>query len=220
MKTFLIVIIFSLSIGISNVFGTAQVPDLLIIENDTFLLHSNPLEAYLDSIGDRELPGFKGVSSTACWRGYQAVWRLQNDSIFLERIRSCHSGENTSDADLEIMFEEKYKNGKVFASWVNGLLVLPYGEMVNYVHMGYGSTYEKNKLLEIHHGICSKTLDLNHKEFTAFKEKQFSHFKKTEEYQKIFKELKEEEYDDEFIESFLKNYIVKYTSIIYGESND
>ncbi len=27
--------------------------------------------------------------STNCWRGYQAIWRLQNDSLFLEKIFTC-----------------------------------------------------------------------------------------------------------------------------------
>ncbi len=67
-----IVILFLLHCNI-KVFATAQVPDLMVIGKDTFLMHTNPLEIYLDSIGNRNFPDFKGGGSTACWRGYQAV---------------------------------------------------------------------------------------------------------------------------------------------------
>ena len=52
---------------------------------------------------------------------------------------------------------------KVFAYWVSGHIRVPEGEMLNYVHMGYDSVYEKNLFLNFQNGILTgKTLVDNH----------------------------------------------------------
>ena len=38
---------------------------------------------------------------------------------------------------------------EVLADWYTGVLVIPRGRQVSYVHMGYGSTYERYVLLEV-----------------------------------------------------------------------
>jgi len=201
-----------------KVFATAQVPDLMIIGKDTFLMHTNPLEIYLDSIGNRDFPDFKGSGSTARWRGYRAVWRVENDSMFLVSIQSCHKGEGDVDANLKKMFGDKYINGRVYAYWYTGLIVLPHGRLKNYVHMGYGSTYSKYLLLEIHKGEYKLEMKFNYRQYEKFKTKQFEIFKKTPEYIKIVEGLKKEGHDDDkFIDSFLRSYIINYTSKILKE---
>ncbi len=201
-----------------TVFATAQVPDLLVIGKDTFLMHTNPLEIYLDSIGNRDFPEFKGGGSTACWRGYQAVWRVENDSMFLEKIQSCHKREGDVNANLQKMFRDKCQNGRVYADWVTGLIVLPYGRLKNYIHMGYGSTYSKYLLLEINKGKFVQELRFKKREYERFKSKQFEIFKTTSEYEKIVEGLKNEGYgDQEFIDSFLRSFVINYTSRILKE---
>jgi hypothetical protein len=41
---------------------------------------------------------------------------------------------------------------KVFASWFSGKLYVPYGMMLQYVHMGYESVYEKEMIFTITEG--------------------------------------------------------------------
>lgn len=201
-----------------KVLATAQVPDLMVIGKDTFLMHTNPLEIYLDSIGNRDLPDFKADGSTACWRGYQALWKLEDDSLFLTKIQSCHRNEGDDLANLEKMFGDKFINGKVYAYWFTGLIVLPYGRLISYVHMGYGSTFSRYLLLEISKGQFQKALKLNNRQYERFKDKQFELFKKTPEYKNIVEDLKAKGYRDEkFFDSFLRSYIIKYTSIILNE---
>lgn len=201
-----------------KVFATAQVPDLMVIGKDTFLMHTNPLEIYLDSIGNRDFPDFVGGGSTACWRGYQAVWRVENDSMFLDKIQSCHRDEDDVDANLEKMFGDKFINGKVYAYWFTGLIVLPHGAIKNYVHMGYGSTYDKYLLLEINKGQFKQELTFNNSQYESFKSKQFELFKKTPEYKKIVEDLKKDgNRDEEFIDSFLRSFVINYTSRILNE---
>lgn len=151
---------FFLFLSVSTVCSaTGQIPDYLIIEKDTIPIFTNPLEQYFEKKGNRELPEFNGCGSTACWRGYKAIWRLEKDSLFLLEITSCHSKNHCMDAhnaDLEQMFGIDFQNNRVFASWFSGDIMAPMGELVYYVHMGYGSVYEDEKYYTFVNGIKIK----------------------------------------------------------------
>lgn len=41
----------------------------------------------------------------------------------------------------------------VFAHWYTGELRCPMGELLNYVHGGYGSTYEQDLFIEVENGV-------------------------------------------------------------------
>ncbi|MEZ4884389.1 MAG: hypothetical protein R3E32_06575 [Chitinophagales bacterium] len=136
----IITIIFGLLIG-NSVFATGQVPDYMIYKGDTVAIFSNPLEQYFEQIGKRELIDFVGCGSTACWRGYKAIWELKNDSLFLRQITSCHKdcGLEIKNADLKKMFG----TDAVFANWFTGKIVIPQGNQIQYIHMGYASIYRE-----------------------------------------------------------------------------
>lgn len=151
MKKSILIIFFTL-VSASG-FCTGQVPDYLVMQNDTLPIFSNPLEQYFTKIGKLELIDFQGCGSTACWRGYKAIWELKNDSLYLRAITSCHGHcPNTRDADLKAIFGSK----NVFANWFNGEIVIPIGELVQYIHMGYNSIYEKKKYLSFQNGRLIK----------------------------------------------------------------
>ena len=40
---------------------------------------------------------------------------------------------------------------RVFAHWYSGIICVPQGTLLKYVPMGYGSTYERDLLVEIDH---------------------------------------------------------------------
>jgi len=136
-------------------FATGQIPDLLIVGGDTLRLYANPLELYFTQGYPREFPGLMGCGSTACWRGYQAIWTIIDNKLYLLRIQSCHRAEQCSDtrpANLQQMFGDRFKDGKVFANWVTDSLTAPFGNSLRYVHMGYASTYEYDKLISVKAG--------------------------------------------------------------------
>lgn len=200
-----------------KVFGTAQVPDILIYNGDTLALYANPLEDFYNEDNPRPKSfGLQGGWSTACWRGYQATWIIENDLLYLIEIGPCHFyrkyeltssrldslttvvpeevvskiklsrermtfSENELDdflkkkigkkdfrkyketirryskrikktADLKTLFPERYSNDKVSANWFSGMLRVPKGELLEYVHMGYMSTYEYELVFELEEG--------------------------------------------------------------------
>jgi hypothetical protein len=115
------------------------VPDYLIIGKDTFQIFKNPLEAYF---GEGERPKIlDNFCSTACWRGYVAYWKLKDDSLFLVQLNSCC--EKEGKIDLKAVFPNRNTSQPIFADWVSDSLMMPSGKLLNYIHMGYGSTYER-----------------------------------------------------------------------------
>ncbi len=197
-------------------FATAQAPDKIIYNGKEYSLYSNPLEPYFEKFPDKRPKS--EIMSTALWRGYVATFEVRDNQLFLKDIEiQCH--DTTSKESFSIKWRSVINDvfpdqNNIKIDWFTGILVIPYGELVNYVHMGYGSTYENYILLEFEQGNLKQDLQMDYKKYEKFKERQFQAFKKTKEYKKIKSDLKKDGYSVEFIDSFLKNYIIDYTSKI------
>ena len=89
--------------------------------------------------------------------------------------------------------------------------------MINYVHVGYGSTYSNYILLEMEHGKLRAERQLDHEKYEIFKQKQFEAFKKTEEYKKFVADQKKKGLSQASIDSFLRSYVIRYTSKFLDE---
>lgn len=139
----------SLSVG-----ATAQVPDYLIYNGDTLSLSCNPLEPYLGVLGRR--PGSQ-ITSSACWRGYIAYFVLRNDSLFLRDITVMEDDPlgryEYAPIDKSEFFPGRDASGDVFADWYSGELYIQYGDILEYVHMGYESFYRYERVFDVKDGI-------------------------------------------------------------------
>ncbi len=167
MQKYLIVISLIL-FGSFTVWATGQAPDVLIYDHKIYDLFSNPLESYYKS--EKEKPAFRvhpniiSVSS-GNWRGYVATWEIVEDVLYLRGIDAwiCDYSKKIMDdckrADLKAIFGAKCENGKVQGDWFTGDLRIPDGKQLQYVHMGYGSVYERDILLTVKAGkIVGKTV--------------------------------------------------------------
>lgn len=146
--------------------ASPQIPDYLIYNGKTVELFTNPLEQYLEMKGLKEID--RGCNSSACWRGYTAIWELKNGKLYLAEIKPCgiiavagvytglECGENESSKVLNYLNNE-FKTKNIFADWYTGELLSPQGRLIHYVHMGYESSYEKEMRFEIENGTLIKT---------------------------------------------------------------
>jgi hypothetical protein len=113
---------------VGKAFAASQVPDICIIKTaktqDTLSAFVFPLEDYFELKGDRNLGGFKYCESNSCTRGYQAVWLVENDSLFLINIQGCNEQmswcDESSIPNLKTLFGDSCINNRVYASWVSG----------------------------------------------------------------------------------------------------
>ena len=160
-----------------KMFGTAQIPDLIIYKGDTLSLYACPLGSYPNEelINPKKLFGSKGCFFTACWRNYVATWEIIDDKLYLTEVRNaCYptalrnagafykAGVEKDSiglefADLKLLFSDRYENGKVRADWVSGKLISPQGKLLYYFHDGFESIYEKELEFTIETGKLIET---------------------------------------------------------------
>jgi hypothetical protein len=144
-----------LSPAASYALVTAQRPDIIFYEGQKRYLYSNPLEDYYRA--GRKRPYFTigpNTFSTSNWRGYVATWEVKDNTLYMTNIESWIEDRR---ATLESLFGSKCQNGKVEATWFSGKLRIPDGKELQYVHMGYGSVYERDIILTVKVGKVTKT---------------------------------------------------------------
>lgn len=77
------------------------------------------------------------IFSTACWRGYVGTWELREGLFYLLGLTG------------------RYKligDGPLLADWFSGVIRIPRGNLLHYVHMGFGSVYEEEIHVKIERG--------------------------------------------------------------------
>ena len=132
--------------------GTHQIADLLLVGNDTLFIFSNPLEQVFGDSNPRPDEFFEDCSSTACWRGYQATWRLEADLLYLVEIGDCCGEDSLPIEGINRLVQGRYRNGKALADWFSGDVLAPQGERLRYAHMGYASIYEREIIFRFEKG--------------------------------------------------------------------
>ena len=128
---------------------TAQISENLLYKGKDYSMCTQPLDVYLN------ICDIKFESTTRCtalWRGYVGSWEIIDDRLYLIGI----SGDTHEYGELKLTTFFPSFPERVFAHWYNGTIRLPDGKMLEYVHMGYGSTYEKDILIEIKKGVVVK----------------------------------------------------------------
>lgn len=130
-----------------NLIATAQFPDLLIYKGENHRLFSNPLESFYNEKNPR--PNFD-ATNTANWRGYLATWEIEGGILYLRAIEAKINGKSIGLKDL--FPDRRDRRDGVEATWFTGKLRIPQGELIEYIHMGYESVYERDLILTIKNG--------------------------------------------------------------------
>ena len=149
----------------NRLFGTAQTPEILILDGKKESMYCEPLESYFEK-GHPRPKVFEEPTSTALWRGYIGTWEIKNEELFLkslERITSIRDEktweykESIDEVPMNIVFPNQ--KGNIKAVWFSGIIKVPRGKMLRYVHMGFGSVFSKALYLTVKNGrITAKKL--------------------------------------------------------------
>lgn len=126
---------------------TTQQSDRIELDGEELSLFSNPLESL------PEVPRFPPLH-TGNWRGHVAKWAIEDGSLYLIDM----SPESASQA-----LRRRLPDGgeRIPASWFSGILRIPKGRMLEYVHAGYGSKFERYLLVTIEKGrVVESTEDV------------------------------------------------------------
>ncbi len=164
----LVVLIFS-SISI---FASPQLPDYIIYKSDTVPTYNLLIEQYLQKYKQEEREQLFGLTfrdgaSFNCWRGYQAIYKIENDSLFLADIIDCGSlrkaqlNKSTSLEKMHSIFGDKLINGKVFINWFSGDMSFPLTNKIVRWDGVFNTIYEEEKVLNISNGNVSNIENVN-----------------------------------------------------------
>jgi hypothetical protein len=122
--------------------ASEQVPDSLRYKGKQYNLFSTPLEAYFARHPKRRLK--PKIVSTDCWRGYMAGWEIRDTHLQLVSLRDCDR------KPLAPGITQLKKGAR--ASWFSGVLRVPLGKKIQFVHQGFHSQYEKDLLIWLRRG--------------------------------------------------------------------
>jgi len=115
---------------------TAQAQERLIYEGEeTSMAFCPPLPLKNKRIKEN---GENFIHSTGCWRGYVGSWEIKEGHFYLIGL----------SGNYELIGKEP-----LFADWFSGVIRIPKGERLGYVHMGFGSVYEKELHIKILNGV-------------------------------------------------------------------
>ena len=146
---------------------TAQASNKISINGEPHRLLSNPTPAFFEHVG--HWPPFC-ATSTANWCGYISEWEIRSDTLFLVGLAGrvcrkepeadgpktlwCRVGHHGPCDDVPIRLGDlcQLPVGGLPATWFSGTLRVPHGAMVEYVHMGWGSRFERILIFGIEEG--------------------------------------------------------------------
>jgi hypothetical protein len=119
--------------------------DKIVYEGKEYWLAATPLEAHF-AANPGLRPKFEGFVS-ACARGYVARWEVRENRLCLTGMEMICRTDAT--------FASLFSGGKdgVFAEWVSGDLVCPYGGLVKYDHAGFARKLEHELILSFRNGV-------------------------------------------------------------------
>lgn len=127
---------------------TAQIGENLTIDGTEMVMCTEPLGTYF-ALGGLA-PTF-AYSCSALWRGYVGNWEIRASRLYL--IGLSGTLKDGTEATLATVFPDYPE--RVFAHWYSGTLRIPQGKLLAYEHMGYGSTYERDRLIGITNGVVT-----------------------------------------------------------------
>lgn len=139
---------------------TAQVSEKIIIEGKESRLNFCPpipdspeviTKLSEEEFGKAIMAGkIEGIfSSTACWRGYVGTWEIRDGKFYLNKLRG------------RIRLAQE---NPVHATWFTGVLRIPQGKILQYVHMGFGTLYEREVHIKVEAGVVTKQRTIDNAE--------------------------------------------------------
>lgn len=144
--------------------STVQRKDVLIYNDESYQLKNYYLEDYFESFPEKRPKS--GLVSSDLWRGYLAIFKVLDDDIYLVdlQIRVVDNKPNEIFARKWISVFDEFSPDcdKFLVDWIDDLIILPVGEVLDY-ERGFGVSFKDYNLLEVKEGriINSKTFSLN-----------------------------------------------------------
>jgi len=157
---------------------TAQIRERLFFNGKKYGMATEPLNVYLQQ---NNIMLEDEIYCTACWRNYIGTWTIKDNKLYLTELRLFSEEENINNEGVaaflvsskdeagnatssksDTLMERLFPNQKeVFADWFSGEVRIPCGKMLEYIHMGYASIYEKDLVLVFEKGALVEQYEVD-----------------------------------------------------------
>ena len=150
MKLILSFFIFSISL---QCFSTVQHKDLICYDGINYELKEYYLEEYFNKNPAKRPKN--GIQSSSLWRGYVALFTVFENKVYLTDLLIKVYVENSDklyETTWKSVFNEFSPNNEdIFIDWIDDLVLLPLGDVIDY-EQGFGISFNDYNLLEIKKG--------------------------------------------------------------------
>lgn len=164
--------VFLLTFSYFKTLASPQLPDYIIFKKDTIATYTLLLEQYFQKQQNKAEQGklfglsFRDGASLNCWRGYQAIYKVDNDSLFLVDIIGCGERRGgkidkaNSAEKMKTIFNDKVINDRVYIDWFSGEMKFSLTNKVLRWDGVFYTIYEKEKVISISNGNVLTTDDV------------------------------------------------------------
>ncbi|WP_044204635.1 hypothetical protein [Flammeovirga sp. OC4] len=175
MKIKLISILTLLLFQLNVSYGSHQFGDYIVYQGDTSITFNFFLENYLKKVtkDNGKLFGlsFRENATFNCWRGYQAIYLIENDSLFLTDIitpgeirKNKTIDKEKSQSKITEIFKDKIVNNRVLIDWYSGSFIIAKGDVLRR-NAAVPKTFERELSVIAEKGnIIEKTMINNYEE--------------------------------------------------------
>lgn len=156
----------------TKLMATAQQSEKIFINGKMCEMLSCPLEtdSIMRDIIKKVKPAEIGTN-TSLWRGYVGYWSIKNNTLYLDSLQFEIEDLEAEDFVIKTIITKNesafsaYKDKfGIKASWFSGELRVIQGQLLMYVHMGFESTFEKEKFLTVNEGTVTHSRKVKNKE--------------------------------------------------------
>ncbi len=189
-------------LGASQARATWQISDILIYEGKEYPILNTMMSSYFDKYPDRDPKDDSQGRCSGSWRGYQAVFEVSEDVIYLKDIFSDPCRERKS------VLKKVTPDGKRLAiDWYTSFVTSVGGDNPAYVYSDeFLDSFEKYAFFQVDGGRISKVRQFDNKGYREFKKRQFEGYKKTPAYKETVKRFGDKPRED--LDAGIYNYFL------------
>jgi hypothetical protein len=124
---------------------TAQISDVLLMNGECHSVFISGSQSPPLPISSRIVIADNAdniFTSNACRRKYQALWEITGGALYLKDLKGKYS---LSDGE------------GILADHFTGILKVPKGDMLKYVHMGYSTVFSEELHISVRRGLVLRT---------------------------------------------------------------